>query len=173
MSDAPHTMRPGRGMRIALILSLGLNLLILGALAGLLIVGAERRSDGALPGLRAVGLGPILPALSQDDRRELGARLRDNRDRLAADGRPLGRAVREFADALRSEPFDRAAAEAALTAQRNHGMSLQEHGHGLLLDQIETMDAEARAELAGRIERSLRRALERRFEAGQSPRDAE
>lgn len=169
MSETPQTPKTGRGLRFALIASLAVNLLFVGALVGLVIVGADRRSDGGVQGLRAVGLAPILPALSQGDREELVARLRDSRDQLSDRGRPLGRAVRGFADALRSEPFDRVAAEAALAAQRDHGANLQEHGHGLLLDQIETMTPEARAELADRIERALRRAVERRFGGDDGP----
>ena len=162
MSDGPQP-KSRRWVHVALILSLGLNLLIAGAVLGLVLVGGAGRSDGPMRGLHAVGLGPIVPLLSAEDRAELGARLRENRGRLGEQGRPLGRAVRGFAEALRSEPFDRAAAEAALGAQRDHGQALQEAGHMLLLDQIETMSPEARAELAERIERSIRRAVERRY----------
>ena len=163
--------QPRRGMRIALILSLGLNLLILGALLGLVVVGAGRVSDGAGPGLRAVGLGPILPLLAAEDRVAMGERLRENRSRFGEQGRTLGQAVRGLSDALRSEPFDRAAAEVALTAQRAHGAALQEQGHELLLDHFDTMSAEARTELADRLERAMQRAVERRFGSHGAPRD--
>ena len=168
MSDAPQTPPSGRGLRIALFVSLALNLLVVGVLAGLVIVGADRRSDGRMHGLRALGLGPFLPVLSSEDRADLGARLRENRRELGELGRPLGRAVRGFTEALRSEPFDRDRAEAALAAQREHGMALQERGHALLLDQIETMSPEARALMADRIETALRRASDRRFGGGGS-----
>ncbi|MEM9318413.1 MAG: periplasmic heavy metal sensor [Pseudomonadota bacterium] len=159
--NTEHQTRPGRGLKIALIASLGLNLLIIGAIVGLVSIGLDRRGGPGGPGIRAIGLGPILPALSSDDRQELGDRIRAGRGQLAEEARPLGQAVRGFATALRTEPFDRATAEAALQAQRTHSGALQAEGHALLLDQIETMEPAARAELADRIERGLRRTLER------------
>lgn len=161
MSETSTSRRPGRGLRIALVLSLALNFLIVGAVVGFVAVGKDRR-EGMSPGLRALGLGPILPALSMEDRRALFERIRDNRDRLAVESRPFGRSIQAFTQTLRAEPFDRAAAEAALRAQRDHGAALQAEGHALLLDQLEAMTPEARAELAGRIETALRRSVERR-----------
>lgn len=166
MTQTPQPARPSRRFRIALILSLVLNFLFVGTLVGLVLVGADRRSDDGARGLRAVGLGPVLAVLSSEDRAELGQRLRDNRGELAQESRTLGRSVRAFANVLRAETFDRAAAEAALGAQRDHGAALQAHGHSLLLDQIETMTPDERAALAERIEEALERARDRRFGAG-------
>lgn len=162
MSDPVDTKRPGRGLKIALILSLGLNFLIIGTIAGFVAVGKSRWEQSGPPVMRAIGLGPILPALDGEDRQALFSSIRDNRDRLAEGGRSFGRSVRGFTESLRAEPFDRAAAEAALLAQRDHGAAMQAEGHALLLDQIEGMSAEARAALADRIEQRLRRSLDRR-----------
>ena len=162
MSETSTAKRPGWGLRIALIASLALNFLIVGTVVGFVAVGKERREGVSMPGLRALGLGPILPALSSEDRQALFERIRDNRDRLASESRPFGRSIQAFTQTLRAEPFDRAAAEAALSAQRDHGAALQAEGHALLLDQLEAMTPEARAQLAGRIEAALRRSVERR-----------
>ncbi|MEM1273375.1 MAG: periplasmic heavy metal sensor [Pseudomonadota bacterium] len=161
MTEPAVKRRAPRVMRIALALSLGLNLMVLGLVAGLAFSGVGRHSNGPMMGLRAIGLGPFVPALSADDRRALGGQLRENRDLFAEDSRPLGRAIRGFIELLRADSFDRAAAEVALSAQRGHGAALQEAGHGILLDHVEAMSPEARALFADRLEQSLRRAIAR------------
>ncbi|MEM9756769.1 MAG: periplasmic heavy metal sensor [Pseudomonadota bacterium] len=157
----PAPPKPGRGLRIALIVSLALNLLIVGAIAGLVLNAGGRRPGGDNPGFRAIGLGPVLPALPREDRRALFHRLGESRADLARQSRPLGDAMVSFVEALRAEPFDRDAAAMALDAQRRHGAALQEQGHEILLDQLDAMTAEARAEMADRLEASLRRVLAR------------
>ncbi len=156
MSEGNETSRrTGRAVKIALALSLALNLAIVGVIGGA-VIGRDRH-DGGPPALRTLGLGPFVVALSRDDRAAL-------RDRIEAQGAPLreerraiGGALRAVQAALLTDPFDRAAAEAALARSRASAGSLQEAGHTALLDQIEGMDAEARAALAERLNRVMRR----------------
>lgn len=159
MSDVPQKHRMRGGVRIVLILSLALNFLILGAVVGFVLVGKDRREASGGPGMRAIGLGPVMAVLAPEDRRELMDRVRAERDQLAGQSRPYGRSVQGFVASLRAEPFARDAAEVALAAQREHGTDLQAQGHALLLDQIETMSAQEREELAARIEAGLRRSV--------------
>ena len=60
------------------------------------------------------------------------------------------------------DPFDRARVEAAFETSRGLVVSLQETGHTALLDQIETMSAEARADLADGLARAMRRGIRSR-----------
>ncbi|MBF9035464.1 periplasmic heavy metal sensor [Rhodobacterales bacterium HKCCE2091] len=155
------TPRPGRGLRIALAVSLAANLLVVGLVVGLVFAVGNRRApepDGP-PALRSLGLGPMVFALSREDRDALRERIDARRDDLRGDSGGLARAVLAFTAALRSDTFDREAAAASLAEQREFGMGLQERGHEVLLDQLEAMSPEARDELADRIERGLRRHL--------------
>lgn len=159
MSDptTQHTgpRRGGRGLKIALGLSLGLNLLIVGLVAGaLLSIGPGRGQDGD-PRLRSLGLGPFAIALPRGDRQAVTDRI--DRDALRADRREMGQALAELRAALLSEPFDRAAAEAALARSRDAAHAAQGQGHRALLDHIETLTPAERAELVERLGRALRR----------------
>lgn len=147
--------KPGRGLKIALGLSLAVNLGILGLVAGALLAVGPGRSGGDDPRLRTLGLGPFAIALSREDRAAVTDRI--DRDALRAERRALGRSLVQLRDAIVAEPFDRAAAEAALEGSRLAAAGLQGQGHVALLDQIETMTAAERAELAGRLSRALRR----------------
>ena len=150
----PKAPRTGRGVRIALALSLALNLLILGLVGGaLLSFGPPGDRDD--PRLRTLGLGPFALALEREDRDAMRGRL--DGEALRADRRVIGASLAELRGALLAEPFDRDAAEAALARARGASEALQAHGHGALLDQIETMSAAERAVLADRLERALRR----------------
>jgi len=151
---APRPTR-GRGLKIALGLSLAFNLLILGLFAGALLAVGPHGRDGDDPRLRALGLGPFALALSREDREAVTDRL--DRDALRAERRELGVGLVQLRAALLAEPFDRAAAEAALGRSRQTTATIQGHGHAALVDQFETMSAEERRELAERLGRVLRR----------------
>jgi uncharacterized membrane protein len=152
--DAPKAPRPGRGLKIALAMSLALNLLILGLVGGaMLAIGP--RGGGDDPRLRTLGLGPFALALDREDRDAVRGRI--DREALRGDRRVLGASLMQLRGALLAEPFDRVAAAAALAQARGATEALQAHGHGALLDQVETMSADERAALAERLDRALRR----------------
>jgi uncharacterized membrane protein len=150
----PSVPRTGRGVKIALALSLALNLLVLGLVGGaLLSFGPPGGGDD--PRLRTLGLGPFALALEREDRDAMRGRL--DGEALRADRRVIGASLAELRGALLADPFDRAAAEAALARARGATEALQGRGHAALLDQIGTMSASERAALAERLERALRR----------------
>ncbi len=153
--NAPPVPRTARWVKIALALSLALNLAIVGMVAGV-VLRAGDRGDGA-PELRTLGLGPFALALTRDDRDELRGRIERHGEPLRQERRAIGQALRAVQAALLAEPFDRAAAEAAFAQSRDLAGSLQATGHGALLDQIETMSAGERTELAERLARMMRR----------------
>jgi len=147
--------RTGRGIKIALGLSLAVNLLILGLVAGAVLSIGGRFGGEDDPRLRTLGLGPFAIALSREDRAAVTDRI--DRDALRGERRALGSGLRQLHGALLADPFDRAAAEEALARSRAATVALQGLGHAALLDQIETMDAADRAALADRLVRALRR----------------
>ncbi|WP_439137936.1 periplasmic heavy metal sensor [Roseicyclus sp.] len=149
------TARPaGRGLKIALALSLAVNLAVVGLIAGAAI-GFGPNGDRDDPRLRALGLGPFAMALSREDRAGFATRI--DRAALRAERRALGEGLSALGQALRAEPFDRAAAGAALARMRDATETLQSISHDALLDQIAQMPATERAALADRFARALRR----------------
>lgn len=162
MSERVEPRSP-RWLKILLALSLALNLAVVGMVAG-----AFLRADGAADrggngmALRTLGLGPFALALSPQDREELGQRINGAGIEVREERRAVGRALRRIEQALRADPFDRAGAEAALQSSRELVIALQAAGHAALLDQIDTMDAAERAELADTFARVMRRHGPRR-----------
>jgi hypothetical protein len=146
--------KPRRGLKIALALSLAVNLAIVGLVLGAMI-GFGPMGDRDDPRLRALGLGPFAMALSREERAGVGARI--DRATMRAERRALGEGLVSLRQALRAEPFDRAAAAAALARMRDATVTLQTVSHDALLDQIAQMPAADRAALADRFARALRR----------------
>ena len=152
--------RPGASLwtRAILIASLVLNLVLLGAIAG---AGLSHR---AVPERRMAaegGLGLLYDALPPADQRALRrsvlAELRDRgpmRGEMVADTRAL-------LAALRSDPFDRAAAAAALDRQRSRAAGFLETGTERMLDHVAALSADARRAYADRLEDTIRRRIER------------
>ncbi len=167
LDPRPETS-PGRPARrrwlgIALAVSVALNLLVVGLVVGA-VIGAGG-PPGARDGGRGPGvlqpLGPIALGLDREDRAAVRQRLFADRARFHAEAQGLAESFSAFVAALRVPEFDRAAAEAALAAQRARGGNMQASGHAVLLDHIETMSPEARATLAARIEARVARSLPR------------
>jgi len=138
--------------------SLALNLLVVGLVAGAMLGGGPRESDGRTDTLRTLGLGPFALALPRDERAELVQRL--DRAALRVERREIGAAMRALQVALRSDPFDRDRAEAALLRARGAAERVQAQGHAALLDQLQAMTPQQRADLAERLSRALRRMAE-------------
>lgn len=139
-----------RLLRLALIVSLLLNLVALGIFAGSVIGGRPP------PGPEA-GLGPLAGAFGPEDRRAL---LRDLRQRR--DIRPPDRALREatltsLIEALRSDPFDRDLARAAI---EQHAARIEEAEAALreaFIERLAAMDPAERQALAERLESARHR----------------
>lgn len=149
-----QTTKPGRGMKIALILSLTLNLLILGMMGGAMLAHGGPHGPG---GIRDIGFGPYTEALTGEDRKALreaffkaAPDFRAGREEMRAD-------VARLAAAIRAEPYDRAAVEAVMTSQAARIEDRLQLGRGLLLDRLDAMGPEARAALAERIEAMRRK----------------
>jgi uncharacterized membrane protein len=152
--------QPRRWTRVLLAVSLALNLLVAGLAVGAMVRG------GPAPGGRDFGLGPLSEALSREDRKALREAFLD----LHPDVRAGRRAMRADFDtllaALRADPFDPAALDAALETIARRNTELLETGRGLVAARLKTMDASARAEFADRLEKGLRRMGRKDKQAG-------
>lgn len=141
-----------RWMKIALVVSVALNLAVAG-----LVLGAWL-GDGPQKGMpRDLSFGPFSAALSDADRRALRKDLmgRAGEFRLS---REAARA--EFAallDALRAAPFDPTAMTATLTAIETRNAERLELGRSLIETRLIEMSAAERQAFANRLEKGLRR----------------
>ncbi|NUB46306.1 periplasmic heavy metal sensor [Fertoebacter nigrum] len=160
----PHTpaARPAapRWMRLALALSVALNLGVAGVVGGSLLHDA-RKEPRPVP-VRDLGFGPFSEALSPEDR----AALRRAFMAEAPDFRDAWRQMRgEFGavlDALRAEPFEPAALAVVLDRQSVRTGEMLSLGQRLLFDRVAEMTPEARLAFADRLEQSLSRRPTRR-----------
>lgn len=149
--------RSGRGLRIALGVSVALNLLVAGLVAGALL----RDGDPRARMVRDLDFGPFTEALSPKDREALrrdfltrAPEMRDVRRQMRAD---LG----AFLQILRSDPLDAEALAGVLANQRERLSRRVDLGQDLLLERLAGMTRDERLAFADRLERRLRRGGEK------------
>jgi uncharacterized membrane protein len=157
---APAVAASPRWMRVLLVVSLALNLLIAGAVAGLALRG------GPTPAAtREVSFGPFAAALSPEDRADLR---RAFIARGIADGggrRMLREDIRSLMGALRADPYDAQTLGEVFDRMAERMSGRVETGLSLIEERIATMDDSERAAFTDRLERELRR-VRRRDNAG-------
>ncbi len=157
---SPPAVPAGRWMRLALILSLAVNLAIAGLVAGAMF--HKGGSMHARMPTRDVGFGPFTEALSKDDRTAL------RRAFIAAspdlrDGQLARRAnVAEVLALLRVSPFDASALQDAFDQQSERTAERLKLGQDLIFDLIVGMSDDARLAFSDRLEQSLSRRAKRR-----------
>ena len=152
----PEAAPRGRGLRIALFVSLALNLAVVGVVAGTLLDGRDRRPPPERL-VRELGLGPYLAALGESDRGAMHRGAQHRRHELRASRGALRAAFGETLEALRAEPLDLARLDALLSAQAaaaNRGRAL---GQELLLARVAAMSPAERAAFADRLADRLHR----------------
>lgn len=152
MADKTKT---GKGLRIALIVSLALNLLVVGVVGGAMMSGGRWHHDGP-PRVQAIG-GPLTRALAPEDRRALAREMHAARhDRSWSRERMRAEMAGLIAD-LRARPFNAQAVEARLAAMQGRFQERIEQGQALLVERLAQMDDADRAAYAERLEAELQR----------------
>lgn len=149
-------------MRITLAVSLALNLLIVGVIAGALAT-RDGRNDGTrtLGALRDLGPVPFVVALEPEDRRGLTRSMRGEAASLRQNREELRARFEALLTALRAEPFEPDVVAALLGEQRQIGAQRQAIGERLLLEHLSAMTPEERQAYADRLDKSLRRGAKR------------
>ena len=156
-SPLPSPPPGGRKLRIALAVSVALNLLILGLVAGAVL------RDGGPHGrmVRDLDFGPFTEALTPEDRDAL----RRDFIRQAPDLRDMRRQMRDdfstLLAALRAEPFDVEALRGVVANQGDRMAARLELGQDLMLARIAAMTPAERAAFADRLEQRLERGPKR------------
>lgn len=152
-SDRPAA-GPGKGWRVALILSLGVNLLVVGAIAG--AVYGEWRGHGR-PVVRDLGFGPYGEALTPADRADLRRAFARETGGFRAERHAAREIFGRLLEVLRTEPFDAAALRALMVQQQEHMAQRLALGQSLLMQRISAMTPKERAGFADRLQAALAR----------------
>ena len=157
MTDGKATVTnsAGKGLRIALAVSVALNLAVAGLAAGAFFKhGGPEGRDGMI---RDLGFGPFTEALSPADRdalrRAFIAKVPDIRKSRSA----MRQNQQELLAALRAQPFDKDRLVAVMQAQSDRASAQLGTGQALLQDLLLNLSDEARREFAGRLEQRLAR----------------
>lgn len=144
----------GRGLKIALGLSVALNIFVSGAAAGALIVGLRAFPDRAYRDRPPVVA--LIRSLDFADRERVERDLRSSALAARADFQAARRHRLEAVDLAGAETFDRAAVEAALARARQAEGQGRDRLEDTLLDTLEALDREDRQRLAPALARRAR-----------------
>jgi uncharacterized membrane protein len=161
MVSGPGATRSDRSrwLTIALVISLGINLLIVGVIAGRLLSGhrhmwerpgatqADRsRASDERPGDRVIQR--LTEAVPAEYRPAFEAAMAEHRARLAEAGRAVREARMKVRDAMVAEPFDRAKLDAAFAELRARSQELQTAVHVAVAEAAAKLPPDARRKLA-------------------------
>lgn len=157
MAERDTPQKPSRLWRTVLVLSLALNLVVAGVVAGTVLSG--RVGDGP-PRSFDLGAGPVTRALSPSERREVGRALRQAR--VLRDLNPRGRAA-DMVAVLLADPFDPEALRAMMAEQSTDLVRVQSQVQEVLVEMISGMTPERRAEFAAAVAAELERGRDQRL----------
>lgn len=160
--DAPaprEEAKHGRWMRLALIVSVALNLAVAGVVAGALWHGGPPMRPP-----RDMGFGPFGEALSEADRRALRRAFHEKGPDMRAERQAMRDDMATLAAALRAEPLDPAALEAAFDGMSARMRGMLSLGETLIYEHAVALSPAERSALADRLDAATTRRghLERR-----------
>ncbi len=162
---APAPAAP-RWMRVALVVSLALNL----GVAGVMIGAAFHGGPEGPPGFqREMGFGPFSEALRPEDRKALRRALFARAPDLREARRQMRGDMEEMLEALRADPFDPARLSALLDGQHQRMIGQLTLGEELIRDFLLKLDPTERLAFADRLEKQLRHGPPE----GKGPRDGD
>lgn len=141
-----------RGVKIALAVSVALNLAVAGLAAGAWLRDGPR---GGMP--RDMSFGPFSEALDDADRKSIRRSLLERVGEFREQRQAAKAEFEMLLVALRAEPFDSTAMKSALAAIEARNSQRLELGRTLIETRLIEMSAEARKAFADRLEKGLRR----------------
>lgn len=143
-------------VRVLLVVSLALNLLVIGAVAGFAIKGGPIRHAG-MPPMAEGGFGLFTRALSKEDRRAIGREIRQKGRENGWDRQAQRQAMRRMLTLLEARPFD---AQAFNTEMQTVVESVQgrlSDASGALVARLTQMSDAERASYAASIREMIAR----------------
>ena len=151
MTETAVVKAPGRAVRIALAVSVALNLAVVGVVAG----AALKHGGSGHEMERDIGFGPFSEALSREDRRALRGQILQRAPELRSVRKEMQADTQSLLAVLRAEPFDAAGLAAVMETQRARMAGRLEVGQAVLRDFLIAMTPEARKDFADRLEARL------------------
>jgi uncharacterized membrane protein len=153
-AQTPPPVQPStsRGVKIALAVSVALNLAIVGLVFGAWL------GDGPRQGLpRDLSFGPFSEAFTDADRRALRKALSDRAGEFRASREASRAELEALLVALRADPFDPDALRRAMIAVETRNADRLQMGRSLIETRLVEMSTEDRQAFADRLEKRLRR----------------
>lgn len=144
--------QPRRLWRVVLVLSLALNVAVVGAVAGLVISG--RAHDGP-PQRLMFDFGPLGRVLDPADRRAIGNAMRRN-GAVPFDRKEMRVKIVDLATALRQEPFDAELVARELGSFRSRAERVQQDAQDAFIAHLAAMSADGRRKLVDKLENGAR-----------------
>jgi len=155
--DKAPAKKPRRWGRVVLVISLTLNLLVVGLIIGTSVQRKAPQREGERVAVELSKIAPLVRALPEASRDELRQTLAQKLPDRRAAHRELRDMFDQMQTALSAVPFDRAAVEAVLDRQDALIKSQADWARSEILDHIETLTDAERAEIAERFKKVLRR----------------
>lgn len=153
--------RPVSWGRVALVISLALNLAVVGLIAGAAVRGggpAQRGEERARTmQTRDFGFAPYIAAFSDDERRTVGRAFLKQAGKPAEARRAIQSSFEAVISALQADPFDADGFKALLLAQQKDLASRQSIGASVLADHLAGMAPADRAAYADKLDHILTR----------------
>ena len=141
---AETQIKTARWVKIVLAISLTLNLIVIGLAGGAAIKGRELRDARPDPNSMSIVTRALPLRYQANVRREI----RDRFDVVRASRETMQALRQELAMALTADPFDIELVEDIFSRQHTIMMGLAGAGQDIVIEQIETMDADDRARYA-------------------------
>ena len=148
--------------KLILAVSLGLNLIVAGLLAGAWFNAPKQGARGDRGSYFSAG--PFGRALSKEDRKMMGDAFRNDpklRDQLGKGRGEMRRIGLDVVKVLRSDPLDATALTELFDEQAQLGNQLQTVGRRALLDRIIAMSQQERSNFADKLENGVKRGGKR------------
>lgn len=156
-NPGPEKKAAGRGIRIALFLSLALNLLVVGMVGGAIWDNRGKIGPRAdLGPAMDAGMVPFGQALDRAQRREFGRELANRNRELDQNRGRVREQIEALTSAISAVPFDAEALRSAFTDAQQMLNDRQRIGAEVLIDRIAAMSDEERATFVERLKKSLR-----------------
>lgn len=152
--------KPWPWARIVLVLSLGLNLLFLGAIGGAFL---RQGPPGRGAIIRDVNFGPLTEALSKADREALRQQFQNSGPDPRSQRGDIEGDLAQLSAILRAPDFQRGHVEALFARQNERALVRQNLGQNMILDLLDKMGPGERSAFADRLETVLK--------LGRKPRD--
>ncbi len=155
MTDTTQVAAPKRGLKIALAVSVAINLAVAGLIFGAMLHGGPGGRGDMM--VRDFGFGPFEDALQPQDRAALRETVRGRMGDIRAARQQMQRDGLAILGALRADPFDPAALTLALETQTQNIADRLTFGRDVMRDFVLGLTPEARTAFADRLEQRMGR----------------